>query len=332
MTQGFWGNGGGKFNGVQTWDIIRNLLSGSPLVVGKPGRSLTFPYEAAHCIIVRLPGGSTATSLPPIGDAVIVPATCEMSPSIPLNSNGRFENVLLGQTIALGLNTRLSIWLPFFPLTEEFCTRKALPGPDGLLGTEDDLIDYSAPVRTYYIPVDVLEALDTLGLPRVVSGLLELANRALANWDTGGASFAQINDAVDAINRGFNEGAVIFPCSPAGGKDSGDIAARSNQNESMEMTANLPRHFQLDQNYPNPFNPNTRIVLGVPEATSWSLAIYDVSGRLIKRFNGSTGGPRFVTIEWDGTNQNGVPVASGIYLYRANAANFTAVKKMILLK
>jgi flagellar hook assembly protein FlgD len=70
----------------------------------------------------------------------------------------------------------------------------------------------------------------------------------------------------------------------------------------------------------------------VPEATSWSLAVYDVNGRLVKRFNGSTGGPRFVTIEWDGTNQNGLPVASGIYLYRVNAGKFTAVKKMILLK
>jgi hypothetical protein len=166
-----------------------------------------------------------------------------------------------------------------------------------------------------------------------VSGLLELANRALANWDTGGASFAQINDAVDAINRGFNEGAVIFPCSPSGGKDAGgDILARSNQNENMEASPNLPKQFQLDQNYPNPFNPNTRIVLGVPEAASWSLAIYDVTGRMIKRFDGSSAGPQFVTIEWDGTNQSGVPVASGIYLYRANAGSFTAVKKMILLK
>jgi hypothetical protein len=333
LTQGFWGNGGGKFNGVGTLEIIRNLLSGSPLVVGKEGRSLTIPYEAAHCIIVRLPGGKTATSLPPIGDATISATTCLTSIAIPLNSNLRYENVLLGQTIALGLNTRLSFWLPLFPLTEQFCTRRALPGPDGLLGTEDDLIDWSAPVRTFYIPADVLTALDNLGLPRVVSGLLELANRALANWDTGGASFSEINDAVDAINRGFNECAFIFPCPDPSGKDSGDgILARSNQNESMEAIANLPKRFQLDQNYPNPFNPNTRIVLGVPKATSWSLKIYDVAGRLIKSFDGSTGGPRFVTIEWDGTNQNGVPVASGIYLYRARAGDFTAVKKMILLK
>jgi hypothetical protein len=333
LTQGFWGNGGGNFNGAGTLEIIRNLLSSSPLVVGKEGRSLTFPYEAAHCIIVRLPGGKTATSLPPIGDAVVSAATCLTPISIPLNSSLRYENVLLSQTIALTLNTRLSVWLSLFPLTEQFCTRRALPGPDGLLGTEDDVIDFSAPIRTFYIPADVLDALDTLGLPRAVSGLLELANRALANWDTGGASFSQINDAVDAINRGFNECAVIYECPSTGGKVSGDdILTRSDQNESMEAISNLPKQFQLDQNYPNPFNPNTRIILGVPEAASWSLAIYDVTGRLIKKFDGSTGGPRFVTIEWDGTNQSGIPVASGVYLYRANAGDFTAVKKMILLK
>ncbi len=151
---------------------------------------------------------------------------------LPLKS-GKFLNVLLGQTIALSLNVRLDPFLPGFELSETFCTAGLIPGTDGVLGvtpagpdliigtaddyTSDDAADMDD-VQMFEIPASVLEALasEDLGIDSVtVGGLLELANRALAGLDTGGASLPDINKAVDAINRGFDECRIPLACSVA---------------------------------------------------------------------------------------------------------------------
>ena len=81
------------------------------------------------------------------------------------------------------------------------------PGPDGALGTADD------PIITVNIPASVATALSALGLPHTVSGLLELANRGLAGEATGGASLGDVNAAVTAINVGFDRGRFLLSCS-----------------------------------------------------------------------------------------------------------------------
>src|SRR5437016_14261974 len=65
----------------------------------------------------------------------------------------------------------------------------------------------------FSVPASVLSALANLGLAPTVEGLLELANRALAVLPTGGASLSDINGAVDAINRGFDECRAPSICS-----------------------------------------------------------------------------------------------------------------------
>ena len=99
-----------------------------------------------------------------------------------------------------------------------------------------------------------------------------------------------------------------------------------------EVGLNLPTEFHLGQNYPNPFNPTTTIRVALPEAAEWTLSVYDAAGRLVRRFDGSTGGATFVEVNWDGRDNHGMPVSSGMYLYRARAGGFTDVKKMLLLK
>jgi hypothetical protein len=258
--------------------------------------------------------------------------SCQTSPPLPVDSGGKFENVLLSQTITLTLNTRLSFWLSFMPLNETFCTQPALPGPDGLYNTGDDVVDASAPITAYNIPAVVLSALDNLGLPRLVAGLLELANRGLANQPTGGASLSEINNGVDAINRGFDRCRFLVDCPGSKTLEIKIHAGSENTDVQTPSTENLPTKFGLAQNYPNPFNPTTHITLALPEATSWTLSIYNVVGQLVKRFDGATGGPAFETVEWNGTDSNGVPVASGVYLYRLSAGDFVEVKRMVLLK
>jgi hypothetical protein len=96
--------------------------------------------------------------------------------------------------------------------------------------------------------------------------------------------------------------------------------------------AGLPDGFALEQNYPNPFNPTTTISFGLPSAQQWSLRIYNVTGGLVRSFDGANGSAGQVQVMWDGLSSQGEQVASGVYLYRLEAGDYTATKKMMLLK
>jgi hypothetical protein len=191
--------------------MVWRLLA-TDLVLGKTGRSLTIKQADTGLLIKRMPAGGTAAKNP-AGNYSLA--------AFPAVKNGRFNNVLLGQTVALSLNKRLCAKLPAFILCSEFKTQAVLPGADGLYGTADDALDPGPdnvlgtaddPVQTFTIPVSVLNALANLGLPNTVAGLLELANRALGGWSTGGASLSAINSAADAINRGFDECRALVDC------------------------------------------------------------------------------------------------------------------------
>jgi len=93
----------------------------------------------------------------------------------------------------------------------------------------------------------------------------------------------------------------------------------------------IPNRLDLTQNYPNPFNPRTSFELALPVASDYSVTIYNVTGQVIRRWQGySEAG--YIRFEWDGCDDNGASVASGIYFYRAQAAGNEAIRKMILLK
>jgi len=90
----------------------------------------------------------------------------------------------------------------------------------------------------------------------------------------------------------------------------------------------------LGQNYPNPFNPSTQIAYFVPETSDGqvSLVVYDVTGARVRTLeNGIKTPGRHVAI-WDGRNDYGTQVGSGVYFYRMTQEGFTATKKMLLLK
>ncbi|MCK6621403.1 MAG: choice-of-anchor J domain-containing protein [Calditrichia bacterium] len=93
-----------------------------------------------------------------------------------------------------------------------------------------------------------------------------------------------------------------------------------------------PASFSLRQNYPNPFNPSTAIVYDLAKNAGVTLKIYDLSGREVKTLVQGFQGAGTYTVNWNGTNDAGVKVASGIYLYRLEAGNFVQTRKMVLLK
>jgi hypothetical protein len=95
--------------------------------------------------------------------------------------------------------------------------------------------------------------------------------------------------------------------------------------------AALPTQFELMQNYPNPFNPTTTISFLMPVAGDWNVSIYNIQGALVNEYHGTCSGGR-IEVVWDGRNSDGAATASGVYLYRLDAAGFSDTKKMILLK
>jgi hypothetical protein len=94
----------------------------------------------------------------------------------------------------------------------------------------------------------------------------------------------------------------------------------------------IPDEFALQQNFPNPFNPTTAIAYTLKENSRVSLKIYNTLGQLVKTLVNSQQEAGVKTVQWDGTNEVGARVASGMYLYRLEANNFVQTKKMVLMK
>ncbi len=104
--------------------------------------------------------------------------------------------------------------------------------------------------------------------------------------------------------------------------------------EQRKITASsvVPEKFELFQNYPNPFNFGTIIKYALAEESQVKLVVYNLLGQKIRVLVDETQSPAYYTIFWDGTNDRGEEVASGIYFYRMQTGTFTKTAKMSLLK
>lgn len=109
---------------------------------------------------------------------------------------------------------------------------------------------------------------------------------------------------------------------------------------ASENTALTPDRFQLGQNHPNPFNPSTQFDYSVPTASKVVIKVYNILGQEVRTLvNGQV--PQGVhTIKWEGKNDLGYKVASGVYMYRIEALAvvdgadqaFVETHKMILVR
>jgi hypothetical protein len=326
LTQGFYGNWGGYKNGMTTWEIIRQQLFGEDMVIGVLGvRSLTIGYADASCIIQRLPAGTGATTLPDgYGDQVLTLAgDCQTSPPLPVMKKGnRWANVLLGQTVALSLNTRRDAYLGGFVLAETIYTIPALPGPDGLMGTEDD----EAPELADLVPGDfVIRTIPASIVGMTVDELLAMANEGLAGLPTI-ASLGEINKAVSAVNELFDE------CRFLSSAEQYAQVVEAYELQAAAKLAALPREFSFSAVYPNPFNPSTTLSYTLAEGSKVRLSIYNVLGQEIRVLVDRGQAPGEYRVQWNGRNEFGQNVASGIYFARIVTDNHAAVRKMLLME
>jgi len=90
---------------------------------------------------------------------------------------------------------------------------------------------------------------------------------------------------------------------------------------------------RLEQNYPNPFNPQTTIAFALKQRARVKIDVYNVSGELVKTLLDETrDAGAYSNVTWNGTNNAGQTVSSGVYFYRLVTNNFSQTKKMVLLK
>jgi hypothetical protein len=97
----------------------------------------------------------------------------------------------------------------------------------------------------------------------------------------------------------------------------------------------FPRVFSLSQNYPNPFNPSTTIKYDIPlggNSIPVEILVYDIRGRFVRKLVDQEKEPGRYQVHWDGRDNRGQKVSSGVYLYRIEAGDFSSARKMVLMR
>jgi hypothetical protein len=94
----------------------------------------------------------------------------------------------------------------------------------------------------------------------------------------------------------------------------------------------VPTAFALKQNYPNPFNPKTEIKFDIPEAGFVTLSVHNMLGQKVKTLKSDEVKAGYHAVTWDGTNDIGSLLSSGMYFYSIQTAGYQSTKKMLFLK
>lgn len=153
------------------------------------------------------------------------------------------------------------------------------------------------------------------------------------------SSFVVISPSVNKLTVGgvgFGGGLYLVVATKVDSNFSdGDVYARfiSPLSSADDNDKNLsPEKITLYQNYPNPFNPETSINFNLPEDDYITLKIYDISGKLIHTLVEDYKLSGHYSIKWNGENENGEVVSSGLYLYQITSSKYSITKGMLILK
>ena len=120
-----------------------------------------------------------------------------------------------------------------------------------------------------------------------------------------------------------------------GGHGTVQIFAGYNPNPTdvvVESEPTLPDDYILHQNYPNPFNPSTTIEFELPVGQHVTLDVFNVLGQKVRTVTDQHFVAGNYEIEWDGRDENGEPVSTGVYFYRLTTGEESFTRKMMLLK
>ncbi len=125
-----------------------------------------------------------------------------------------------------------------------------------------------------------------------------------------------VNSVLDKLNKWYFDTPRLFK--------------RSASPEIVDIE--LPQEFELSQNHPNPFNPSTRFEIHLPEASNIDISIFDLSGRLVRNIHHGHKPAGRHLFTWDGRDQEGRDVRSGIYFIEMKCKDFRKTRKVALIR
>jgi hypothetical protein len=156
-----------------------------------------------------------------------------------------------------------------------------------------------------------------------VSQAITYCNQLITDLDSTNDETAK--DITDQINNGLSVASGIIPLATP------NIAYRGGT-EQMPQLPNAPKEFSLGQNYPNPFNPICEIEYALPIDCQVTLTIYNILGQKVRVLVDEYQSAGHKSVTWDGKDDQGQEVTTGVYFYRIQAGDFAQSKKMVLMK
>ena len=162
-------------------------------------------------------------------------------------------------------------------------------------------------------------------------------------WDSAGAATIYIDKDTDVagmaiVNQTFDIVGVVGQYDGEAPHWQGyQIIPRSKEDVPIAtdvdgQIVSLPTVYALHQNYPNPFNPSTTIRYDLPKASHVHLVVYNMLGQRVKTLIDKMEIAGQKMIQWDGTNEYGLNVATGVYIMRLKAGEYTKTLKMSFMK
>ncbi len=227
----------------------------------------------------------------------------------------------------------------------------AILNEPGAVGGLEQFFDEELPVGEYFIGVSINDS-DPIGGPStsyvlVVTGEFDGqgSNPALLSYNiyrslspnakesgvligSVSAGTNSYSDPAQSVNDYLYQVTAVYDAGESGPSNEATVTVtRINEKDNL-----VPVAFMLSQNYPNPFNPTTKIVYSIPENGQVFLEIYNNIGQKIRSLVNENQNSGRYTIEWDGMNDKGLKVTSGIYFYQLRSNGFIETKKMAILR
>jgi hypothetical protein len=250
-------------------------------------------WTTASAVEAFLPAGKTPSALTAdLTDPVTTPA-----------------GVLAGQLLALRMNVE-------FSCEGIFADLDLLPG----LACYGDFIISD--------DCDTSQGNEFAGM--TVYAFLAIADSAVGGLDVldnYGATLSDLNFTATCLNEFFDD------CDPFAPKtwDASGAGAKPSADEG-DASGALPREFSLSQSYPNPFNPVCIIDYALPTDCEVRLSVYNILGQKVRVLVDEHQSAGYKSVEWNGMDDQGLELSTGIYFYRLQAGDFVQSKKMVLIK
>lgn len=327
-TQGFYGNkgglgctpGGGSLKALQMMTQVVDAQPGDSAIFGLKSTGKFFTLLLTDVtnssIFNMLPGGGTPAALKGY-------ATYSKSatwPNVPLSTAsttfGKINNVLLSQTMTLFFNMGITPTLSALTIDG-----------DSLFTAKLTTCGSNTPVSqidAYKLPVNVVAYLSSTG-QATVQGLFMLANKYLGGQTVSGVSASDVTAAIDAINNGFNNCAVLVRWAKTVTAIS-NISSASYDNSGQVNYSKETAPLNLSVTvFPNPYTETIFFRYVAPETGKAQLELYNLQGRRVAViYNGEVTKGSLQLIEYH------VPEASRIlFIYRLSVGQFTATGKIV---